>query len=201
MVSHETLERAAIEVIQILKNIDEFSSAQIAVLGGMAIWKYLPFNRTTNVLRSHAHCFEMLIIITGRRLHHHHRLCPGRRQEQAAGSSQYSVLEASRLVLLPDSRRRQSPDRYDAVVAGEFYYLERLHEWRLKQYEADIFLLVTLRTWQRNADQGYSSKLCPIHIGDRPYRLQDQLLRIESTSAKNDYRRHGRPEHAPACHD
>lgn len=47
MTSLSTLERAAADVISILKGIDEFSNARIAVIGGMALRKYLPNGRTT----------------------------------------------------------------------------------------------------------------------------------------------------------
>ena len=50
MTSLSTLERAAADVISILKGIDEFSNARIAVIGGMALRKYLPNGRTTDVL-------------------------------------------------------------------------------------------------------------------------------------------------------
>jgi hypothetical protein len=50
MTSISTLERAAADVISILKGIDEFSNARIAVIGGMALRKYLPNGRTTDVL-------------------------------------------------------------------------------------------------------------------------------------------------------
>ncbi|EQB51598.1 hypothetical protein CGLO_08849 [Colletotrichum gloeosporioides Cg-14] len=41
------LEAAASEVISVLKGIREFSNARIAVIGGLALWKYLPNGRTT----------------------------------------------------------------------------------------------------------------------------------------------------------
>lgn len=43
------LEAAASEVISVLKGIREFSNARIAVIGGLALWKYLPNGRTTEV--------------------------------------------------------------------------------------------------------------------------------------------------------
>ena len=43
------LEGAATNVIQIMKGVPEFSEDQIAVIGGMAIMKYLPGYRTTKV--------------------------------------------------------------------------------------------------------------------------------------------------------
>ncbi|KAG7285771.1 hypothetical protein NEMBOFW57_008065 [Staphylotrichum longicolle] len=41
------LERAAADVIVILKGIAEYSEASIAVIGGLALWKYMPGGRTT----------------------------------------------------------------------------------------------------------------------------------------------------------
>ncbi|KAK1729322.1 uncharacterized protein BDZ83DRAFT_50569 [Colletotrichum acutatum] len=41
------LENAASEVISILKGIPEFSHARVAVIGGLALWKYVPTGRTT----------------------------------------------------------------------------------------------------------------------------------------------------------
>ncbi|PIA89243.1 hypothetical protein CB0940_07065 [Cercospora beticola] len=47
MPSLQELERAAIEVLTILKSIKEFEDASIAVFGGLALWKYIPAGRTT----------------------------------------------------------------------------------------------------------------------------------------------------------
>lgn len=44
------LEAAAHDVIHIMKRIPEFADQKIAVIGGMAIWKYLPNGRSTEVL-------------------------------------------------------------------------------------------------------------------------------------------------------
>ncbi|KAF4627030.1 hypothetical protein G7Y89_g11129 [Cudoniella acicularis] len=41
------LETAASDVIQILKTVPEFASARVAVIGGLALWKYMPRGRTT----------------------------------------------------------------------------------------------------------------------------------------------------------
>ena len=49
------LERAAADVISILKGISEYSNAKIAVIGGLALWKYLPSGRTTEVLDPYLH--------------------------------------------------------------------------------------------------------------------------------------------------
>jgi len=46
------LERAATNVVGILKNISEYSEAKIAIIGGLALWKYIPNGRTTQVLHS-----------------------------------------------------------------------------------------------------------------------------------------------------
>lgn len=43
------LEAAAGDVIQILKGINEFQAARIAVIGGLALLKYNPLGRTTEV--------------------------------------------------------------------------------------------------------------------------------------------------------
>ena len=45
------LEGVATNVIQIMKGVPDFSEDQIAVIGGMAIMKYLPGYRTTKVSR------------------------------------------------------------------------------------------------------------------------------------------------------
>lgn len=47
MPSLQELERAAIDVLRILKGINEFKDASIAVIGGLALWKYIPSGRTT----------------------------------------------------------------------------------------------------------------------------------------------------------
>lgn len=49
MSSRQELEAAAADVIKILKGIDEFKEASIAVIGGLALWKYIPYGRTTEV--------------------------------------------------------------------------------------------------------------------------------------------------------
>ncbi len=36
-----------------LKGISEYSNARIAVIGGLALWKYIPTGRTTEVFDSH----------------------------------------------------------------------------------------------------------------------------------------------------
>ena len=45
----EALEEAAADVIGIVKTIPEFTDAKIAIIGGMAIWKYDRRYRTTEV--------------------------------------------------------------------------------------------------------------------------------------------------------
>lgn len=47
MPSLQELEGAAADVISILKGVDEFKEASIAVIGGLALWKYIPSGRTT----------------------------------------------------------------------------------------------------------------------------------------------------------
>ncbi|KAL9079254.1 MAG: hypothetical protein Q9157_001872 [Trypethelium eluteriae] len=49
MQAQKRLEIAAVNVIRILKDISEFREARIAVIGGLALWKYNPAGRTTNV--------------------------------------------------------------------------------------------------------------------------------------------------------
>jgi hypothetical protein len=43
------MEAAAGAVIGILKTMPEFSSARIAIIGGLSLWKYLRGYRTTDV--------------------------------------------------------------------------------------------------------------------------------------------------------
>ncbi len=50
--SRNQLEAAAADVITILKSIREYSDAKVAVIGGLALWKYLPAGRTTQVTLS-----------------------------------------------------------------------------------------------------------------------------------------------------
>jgi len=59
------LERSSLAVLNIFKTIPELQTAKVAIIGGMAIWKYLPHYRTTQVcnLRSTrppfgANCFK-----------------------------------------------------------------------------------------------------------------------------------------------
>ena len=47
------LEAAAADVIRILKGISEYSNARIAIIGGLALWKYIPVGRTTDVSNPH----------------------------------------------------------------------------------------------------------------------------------------------------
>lgn len=49
MTSQAELEQAAADVIGILKNMVEFKNARIAVIGGLAMRKYMPNGRTTEV--------------------------------------------------------------------------------------------------------------------------------------------------------
>lgn len=56
MPSLNELESAAAQVIAILKSISEFSDASVAVIGGLALWKYIPNGRTTEVLSSTIAC-------------------------------------------------------------------------------------------------------------------------------------------------
>jgi hypothetical protein len=44
------LESAARDVISLMKTIPELADREIAVIGGMALWKYLPRGRTTEVI-------------------------------------------------------------------------------------------------------------------------------------------------------
>ena len=50
MPTRSQLETAAADVIGILKGISEYSDARIAIIGGLALWKYIPRGRTTEVL-------------------------------------------------------------------------------------------------------------------------------------------------------
>jgi hypothetical protein len=50
MPTRTELERAAANVIGILKSISEYSEARIAIIGGLALWKYIPNGRTTQVI-------------------------------------------------------------------------------------------------------------------------------------------------------
>lgn len=50
MVSLDELETAAADVIRILKGISEYSNARVAIIGGLALWRYIPTGRTTEVL-------------------------------------------------------------------------------------------------------------------------------------------------------
>ena len=50
--TREELHKAAADVIGILKTIPEFKDSKIAVIGGLALWKYLRRGRTTEVLSS-----------------------------------------------------------------------------------------------------------------------------------------------------
>jgi hypothetical protein len=43
------LERACLVVLDIFKTIPELQTAKVAIIGGMALWKYLPDYRTTQV--------------------------------------------------------------------------------------------------------------------------------------------------------
>ncbi|KAL9098448.1 MAG: hypothetical protein Q9163_005892 [Psora crenata] len=47
MPSRTRLETAAADVIRILKGISECSNARIAIIGGLAVWRYIPTGRTT----------------------------------------------------------------------------------------------------------------------------------------------------------
>ncbi|MCJ1401157.1 hypothetical protein MMC11_004369 [Xylographa trunciseda] len=47
MPTQTQLETAAADVIRILKGISEYSNARIAIIGGLALWKYIPAGRTT----------------------------------------------------------------------------------------------------------------------------------------------------------
>lgn len=49
MPSLKDLEAAAADVIAILKDIPGLSEARVAVIGGLALWKYMPRGRTTEV--------------------------------------------------------------------------------------------------------------------------------------------------------
>ena len=53
MPSRTQLETAAAGVIRILKGIGEYSNARIAIIGGLALWRYIPTGRTTEVNQRH----------------------------------------------------------------------------------------------------------------------------------------------------
>lgn len=44
------LNRAASDVITILKGIPDYSNAKVAVIGGLALWNYVRDGRTTEVI-------------------------------------------------------------------------------------------------------------------------------------------------------
>lgn len=43
------LERAASDVIRYMKTLPELADSRVAVFGGLALWKYIPDGRTTDV--------------------------------------------------------------------------------------------------------------------------------------------------------
>jgi hypothetical protein len=45
MPSRPQLETVAADVIRILKGMPEYSDARIAIIGGLALWKYIPTGR------------------------------------------------------------------------------------------------------------------------------------------------------------
>ncbi|KAL9123826.1 MAG: hypothetical protein Q9217_006783 [Psora testacea] len=47
MPTRTQLETAAADVIRILRGISEYSNARIAIIGGLALWRYIPTGRTT----------------------------------------------------------------------------------------------------------------------------------------------------------
>ena len=49
MASLQFLHSAAAEVIGYLKKISEYSDVRVAVIGGLAVWNYIPKGRTTQV--------------------------------------------------------------------------------------------------------------------------------------------------------
>jgi hypothetical protein len=53
MSSRTQLERAAANVIGILKSINEYSNSRVAVIGGLALWNYVRDGRTTQVFASY----------------------------------------------------------------------------------------------------------------------------------------------------
>jgi len=63
MPSRPQLETVAADVICILKGMPEYSDARIAIIGGLALWKYIFIGRTTEVFDSY--------ILSGRTPHLH----------------------------------------------------------------------------------------------------------------------------------
>lgn len=75
MPSLQDLERAALDVLAILKGIKDFEEASIAVYGGLALWKYLPSGRTTEVIPplQKGKNSRLTLWVAGRGLHHQPR--------------------------------------------------------------------------------------------------------------------------------
>lgn len=59
---HE-LERAASDVIQNVKQIQELRHARLSVIGGLALWHYLPEYRSTDVRKLGVKIFNGLELI------------------------------------------------------------------------------------------------------------------------------------------
>lgn len=52
MVQFQQLEHAASDVIQNVKEIQDLKHARLSVIGGLALWHYLPEYRSTDVSQS-----------------------------------------------------------------------------------------------------------------------------------------------------
>jgi hypothetical protein len=50
MSNRTELDKAAANVIDSLKKFDDYSNAEIAIIGGLAVWNYFPNGRSTEVL-------------------------------------------------------------------------------------------------------------------------------------------------------
>lgn len=82
------LEDTAAAVIAAMKTVPEFAEAKIAMIGGMALWKYLEDYRVTKVCRFKAKQLYMRLLlidlVLGCRLHDYCGRGPKSRQREAS---------------------------------------------------------------------------------------------------------------------
>lgn len=94
------LQQAAADVIQILKRIEVYSNAKVAVIGGLALWTYLPEGRSTEVFYPKHSSRRGVTNVKGCRFHHKSYRGARWRQETAACASRLALHPESTNVLL-----------------------------------------------------------------------------------------------------
>jgi hypothetical protein len=110
----QELEESAQAVIGYLKTFPQYSDAKVAIIGGMAVWKYFPNGRRTKVSIEEIALSNALFPnrLAGRGLHSQHSGCPKYRENQIASASKRRICTICSSLRLQASGGKGNSNRF-----------------------------------------------------------------------------------------